>query len=73
MGIILTRIPTNYFDDLVALSAPIPPSDLSLAELELRLKYMFKSKVSTIKSLIEFQDRVKLKSESYNHYYNEFG
>ena len=40
-GIILTHIPTAYFDSLVALSAPFPVSDLSLADLELKLKFLY--------------------------------
>ena len=56
VGIILTHIPKNYFDDLVSSSASISPSCLPLAEMVVRLKYSFKPKEPTIKCLIEFQD-----------------
>ena len=41
VGVILTHISTAYFDFLVALSAPFPAFDLSLAELEIKLKYLY--------------------------------
>ena len=41
VGIILSHIPKTYFDSLVALSAPIPVSDLSLADLQIKLKFLY--------------------------------
>ena len=63
VSITLTHIPTSYFDDLVSLSASNYPSDLTLTELEVRLNYLFKPREPIVKRLIEFQDRVKLKSQ----------
>ena len=52
MGIILTHIPKAYFDSLVALSAPFPVSELSLTELEIKLKYLFDKPRASMLSMI---------------------
>ena len=43
VGIILSHIPTEYFDSLVASSASFPVSDLSLADLELKLIFILQN------------------------------
>ena len=69
--IILTHIPTSYFDSLVALSAPFPVSDLSLTELEIKLKYLYERLRVSMVSMMAFYDRKKLSSKSYGHFYKD--
>ena len=58
VGIILSHIPTEYFDSLVALSAPFPVSDLSLADLELKLKFLYeKPRALLLVTMMAFYDR----------------
>ena len=71
MGIILTHIPTAYFDSLVALSAPFPVSDLSLADLEIKLKYLYDKPRASLISMMAYYDRKKTSSECYSHYYKD--
>ena len=66
VNIILTHIPTKYFDDLVSLCAPNSPSALSLDDLESNLIAFFNPPDTLVKILVQFQDRIKQKSESYN-------
>ena len=61
VGIIFTHIPTAYFDSLVALSAPFPVSDLSLADLEIKLEFLYdKPRASWLVSMMAFNDRKNL-------------
>ena len=71
VSIILTHIPTKYFDDVRALIAPRSISTLSLIELKAYLKQLFKPQQTIVKSLAEFQDRSKLKTESYNNFFKD--
>ena len=71
IGIILTHIPTSYFDSLVALSAPFPISDLSLVDLEQKVKFSYKPRASSLVSMMAFYDRKKLTSESYSYFYKD--
>ena len=71
VSIILTHIPTKYFDDVLALIAPRSVSSLTMAELTTFLKQLFKPKHTIVKSLSEFQDRSKLKTETYSNFYKD--
>ena len=72
VGIIFTHIPTAYFDSLVALSAPFPVSDLSLADLEIKLEFLYdKPRASLLVLMMAFYDRRKLSSESYSHFFRD--
>ena len=57
VSIILTHIPTKYFDDVRALIAPISISTLSLTELKANLKQLFKPQQNDI---IFFKDLNRL-------------
>ena len=73
VGIILSHIPKTYFDSLVALSASFPVSDLSLADLEIKLEFLYdKPRASWLVSMMAFYDGKKLGSESYSHFYKDF-
>ena len=71
VNIILTHIPTKYFNDLLALCAPNSHSALFLDDLESNLNALFNPPDMLVKSLAEFQDRVKQKSESYSQYFKD--
>ena len=71
VSLILTHIPTNYFDDVMSLIAPKVPSALTLVELSTTLKQLFKPKSTLVKCLSEFQDRTKLKTENYNNFFKD--
>ena len=71
VSIILTHIPTNFFDDVLSLIAPKSPSQLKLDELKNVLRQHFKPQKTIVKSLAEFQDRTKKKDESYNIFYKD--
>ena len=71
VGIILSHIRTAYFDSLVDLSAPFPVSSLSLADLELKLKFLECPRASLLVTMMSFYDRKKLSAESYSHYYKD--
>ena len=59
--ILLTQLPTKYFDDLVSLCAPNSPSTLTLDDLESNLIALFNPPDTLVKSLAKFQNRVKQK------------
>ena len=69
MSIILTHFPTNYLDDNMLLIAPRKSSSLTLAELNDTLKQLFKPKKTILKCLSLFQDRIRLKTETYNIFF----
>ena len=50
VNIILTHIPTKYFDDLLALCAPNSPSTLFLDDFETSLIALFNSPETLVKS-----------------------
>ena len=70
-NIILAHIPTKYFKDLLPLFAPTSTSNLSLDDLETSLTTLFNPQKTLLKSLEEFKDRMKQKSESYSQYYKD--
>ena len=60
VGIILSHIPTAFFNSLVALSAPFPVTDLSLADLQIKLKFLYdKPRASWLVSMMALYDRKK--------------
>ena len=69
--ILLTQLPTKYFDALRSLCALNSPSTLSLDDLESNLITLFNPPDTLVMSLAEFQDRVKQKSESYSLYFKD--
>lgn len=71
VSLILTHVPTQYFDDIVALIAPGSALELTLNEVKYNLKTLFKPKKTIVKHLSEFQDRVKSKDESYNIFFKD--
>ena len=68
VNIILTHLPTKYFDGLLVLCAPNSPS-VFLDDLESNLIALFNPPDTLVKSLAQFQDTMKQKSESYNQYF----
>ena len=71
VSLILTHIPTQYFDDIVALIAPDSALALSMDQVKSNLKTLFKPKKTIVKHLSEFQDRVKSKDENYNIFFKD--
>ena len=72
VGIILSYIPSEYYDSLVALSAPLPVCALRLADLELKLKFLMRPPASVVVNMRSFYERKKLSTESYSYYYTDF-
>ena len=71
VSLILTHVPTQYFDDIVSLIAPNSALNLSLVDVKKNLKTLYKPKKTIVKRLAEFQDRVKTKSETYNMFFKD--
>ena len=69
--IVLTSIPTKYFDDLVCLISPAEPSTLDLTTLKNKLQSICVPKQTIVKAMINFENRKKMKSESYLSFYRE--
>ena len=57
VNILLTHIPTNYFDDILALTKPNPIDNLTLQQLEDKLEKLFKPEKTVVKALIDFDRR----------------
>ena len=71
VSLILTHIPTNYFDDVLSLVAPKAPLELTLQELTTSLKSLFKPTKTIVKNLCDFQDRIKSKDENYANFFKD--
>ena len=64
VGILLSHIPSEYYDSLVALSAPVPVCARRLADLELKLKFLMRPRASVVVNMRSFYDRKKLSTYS---------
>ena len=51
-NIVLTHIPTKYFDDVLALSSPTPIEELSLNDIKSKLDRLFKKEKNIVKALM---------------------
>ena len=71
VGIILSHIPSEYYDALVILSTPVPVHYLPLADLESKLKFLSRPRAMAVVNIKAFYDRKKLPIESFNHYFND--
>ena len=57
--IILSHIPSEYYDALVILSSPVPVCSLPLADLELKLKFLMKLQAMAVVNMKAFYNRKK--------------
>ena len=68
MGIILSHIPSEYYNALVILSTLVPVHSLPLADLESKLKFLMRPQAMEVVNMKAFYNRKKMHTESYNHY-----